>query len=111
MGRLCIAKGCVNSKRSSKGQEKIHLFPTEDYKASLDSWIQSLKLSPGSKVQHFGVCSLHFLSTDYEGSARGKLKLRKDAVPKQYPGQFILWSLVNTNTIICTLISVSVCVN
>ena len=79
MGRLCIVKCCANSKCSTKGRQKIHSFPNQAHEVIQSTWFQALNVSPETKVQHFGVCSMHFLKTDYETSTRGKQKLKKYA--------------------------------
>ena len=84
MVRHCSAIGCSSLFEKNSGIS-FHLFPRDPTRRH--KWLRAMKREKFSPSDHVGLCSKHFLPTDYKNDEFGYLRkcLRNDAVPSIFP--------------------------
>jgi hypothetical protein len=87
MGRNCAIKSCSNSKNGPK-DSKVHSFPNPLKSSEVrDGWIQAVfprgTMSSDIKkyIANTGVCSRHFLPSDYRNGSKENGQLNRSSVP------------------------------
>ncbi|CAL8107295.1 unnamed protein product [Orchesella dallaii] len=83
MGKVCCVKSCPYNKAKEfrpvpdKDRPMLHRFPSNEVTRQI--WISKCDFT-GKYTNDTRICSLHFISEDYEQKAK-RLELTKHAVP------------------------------
>ena len=81
--RYCVVKACPNRKR--KPESTVHVFPNIIKKPMLRQTWTDLAVDPSERneilIDHYGVCSMHFLDEAYEIGAEKRRRLKPLATP------------------------------
>ena len=80
----CCVVGCSTVFKKNSGIS-LHVLPRDP--ARRHKWLRAIKRENFSPSEYVGLCSKHFLPTDYKNDEFGYLKkcLRNDAVPSIFP--------------------------